>query len=188
MGVYTMAVKNVKESFKNNKKLIGAILVSIAIGVFAGLWIGWYQATGTYIFSLGGKNETILPPVSDTANQTFRQISEFIQSDITSNKTYEEGFNCVDYALEVSRNAEWKGLDAEIIGLKFGDNTVSHCLIAFYTKDRGYQFYEPQTNKLVSLNVGDLYYGKKVTEIDQLMLDWKVLETLEDSSGNISGN
>jgi len=187
MGVYTMAVKNLKESTKRGI----TILIALIIGAVGGTWIGWYQATGEYPLYAQKQMQFILPPDSNTAEQTFEDVSAFIQEDITDGKEYKEGYNCVDFALEVARNAHWKGLGAEIVGLTFeGNENIEHALLMFYTTDKGWQFYDPQIDRLTNLEIGQIYGGKRIAQIELLRLSWIPLEQAfeEANSGNSSGN
>lgn len=122
----------------------------------------WFQAS-----------EYILPP--EPVEQTSQEVACFVEEDATDEQPYDEGFNCIDYALAVSRAASWKGIETEIVRVDYA-TPPSHAVIAFPTTDRGVVFYETQTDHEVQLSVGKVYNGRVVTSLSVMRIVWVPLE------------
>ncbi|GAJ10551.1 unnamed protein product, partial [marine sediment metagenome] len=114
--------------------------------------------------------QTILPP-AQVEDCTARDVQAFVKSDDTNLREYDVGFNCVEYALLLARNAHWKGIPARVISLRFEDDTP-HMILAFLTGDKGWIFIEPRTDEQVYPNVGKIYGGKRITEMLVLRSQW----------------
>ena len=167
-----MATKNITK-----QKVTVSIVLALVVGLLAGAWIGYYQGTGEYPSFAQTKIASVLPPEVNTTEQTFANISNFIQNDILTNtRVYGNGSNCVDFALEVAREAHWEGLGAEIVGISFESGEIEHAVILFYTKDQGYQFYDPVTERIVDLKIGKMYGGRRISQLSLLKLNWIPLD------------
>jgi hypothetical protein len=148
------------------------IVSLVGLSGFLGILGGYHWATGELPFV---RHQVILPPVTQT-NVTSSQVSTFLSTDNTSLQEYREGFNCVESALMAARNAVWDGIPAEVVRLVFVDNT-SHMMLVFPTNDSGWIFVEPQTDSIVYPQVGTIYMGSKVSELDLLNLSWVSMES-----------
>ena len=137
-----------------------------------GFFMGYYSAVGT--LPVPFLKSDILPPPSNTS-QTFSDISSFISNDTTDKYLYGEGMNCVDYALTVSRNAEWEGISSVIVKIDF-DEGNAHAVLLFPTEDKGWVFIDPQTDKVINLKVGGIYDSRKVVQLSVLTFAWEPLE------------
>jgi len=162
-----------KFKFKNGK-LYSCFLALLSIGLIAGFNAGYHEAIGAYpnIVPFFIKSESVMPPQEKLSGQTFDSIGDFIADDITDKEPYEEGMNCVDYALVTARNAQWKGISSEIIRLDF-ESGFSHAMLLFSTVDRGFIFLDPQTDKVFDVfKVGQLYNGRVITGVYVLGYEW----------------
>jgi len=148
------------------------ILSLVGLSGFLGILGGYHWATGELPFV---KHQGILPPVTGNTS-SLEQVQSFLSTDNTSLQVYREGFNCVESALMAARNAVWKGIPAEVVRLVFVDNT-SHMILVFPTNDSGWLFVEPQTDSIVYPQIGTVYSGSKVSEIDLLNLSWVPMES-----------
>lgn len=92
---------------------------------------------------------------------TYSEAVEFLEADKTDRKAYiKENFEyvCIDYAIEVCRNAQEQNLDCHAVELVFREATGAHVIIAFNTIDRGWVYFEPQDDREVKVGVGVRYY------------------------------
>jgi len=166
---------------KQIKTGIGLLLFSLAIAVI-GYMQGYYNAIGVYPFT---PQKTIVTEQPVPAGQTFENVSSFIADDITDKDSYEEGMNCVDYALVVARNAQWHGLDPMVIRVDYKNDPISHTMLMFNTNDQGYIFVEPQTDKVFDVfRIGGTYAGKEIVGLYVLELGWMPLEEYFEEANN----
>lgn len=146
------------------------------MGLVFGYNQGYYQAIGVYPFA---PRVDIVPPditLETATQQTFEDVSNFIAEDITNKEPYQEGMNCVDFALMVVRNAQWQGLNSEIIRIDY-EVGYSHAVLMFPTADEGYILLDPQTDKVFDVfRVGDTHDSKVITGLYLLRLKWIPLE------------
>ena len=162
---------------KQKGMLYGSLLSLLTLGLLAGYFAGYYEAVGTYPrIPMIAVEELPMPPEILTTQQTFEDVSDFIADDIVDKEPFEEGMNCVDYALIVARNAHWKGLGAQVVKLEF-EAGFDHAMLIFPTSDQGYIFMEPQTDKVFDvMRVGDTYDARLITSVDVLSFYWIPIE------------
>jgi hypothetical protein len=87
---------------------------------------------------------------------TYREMNAFLDSDPTDgNDYYTDTYNCVNFAQDVCDNAFEAGYRCGFVYVEFTDS--AHAVACFNTTDRGLIFIEPQTDKQVTLNVGEPY-------------------------------
>jgi len=154
-------------------KLSICLALLLCVGLTAGYVAGYHQAIGVYPFT---PKTTVMPPATAMIGQTFEDVGSFIAEDITNKEPYQEGMNCVDYALVVARNAQWKGLEADVIRLDFVTG-ASHAMLLFVTADQGYIFLDPQTDMVFDvMKVGQLYDSREITGVYILMFVWTPLD------------
>lgn len=149
-----------------------SIFILMVCSGFVGSLYGYHWGTGELPFF---RSEIVLPPV--TGNTTTEQnVSDFLRSDNTSLYAYGPDFNCVESVLLAARSAQWQGLSAGVVRLIYVDSNISHLMLVFPTTDSGWVFAEPQTGEIVNPQVGAIYSGQRVQEIDLLNLSWEPLE------------
>lgn len=120
--------------------------------------------------------ESVLPPKYDPEGQTFNEVLSFIKSDDTNTIAYGDGFNCVDAALRVWRNAQWQGIAACPISVHF-ENPPHHMVVGFPTTDKGDVFFETLTDEQIRLRLGKSYKGKVVAGFYVMGIDWIPLDS-----------
>jgi len=154
------------------------IKVAITSGVLfcMGIISGWYLGTGT-LPPIGQKTIVILPP--EIASKDLGEVTAAVEVDKTNEQVYREGFNCVDYAWNVMRALQWKGINTAIVGVTYEDGS-RHALIAVPTSDKGWVCFEPETDARVKPVVGGYYHGKKVTKVEVLTMKWVNIKQFED--------
>ncbi len=92
-------------------------------------------------------------------NPTYSELMDFIRSDGTNRKRYdEETFNCVHYSLEVKNNAESIGMRCGYVTINLSGD-YDHAIVAFNTTDRGIIYLEPQSDEVANLEVGKYYWA-----------------------------
>jgi hypothetical protein len=92
-------------------------------------------------------------------NPTYAEVGAFAASDKTDAHHYIPGtYMCVDFARDFQSSALKAGFNCGIVTAFFPDET-SHDLDCFNTTDRGMIYFEPQTDQIVSLTVGEVYSG-----------------------------
>lgn len=116
---------------------------------------------------------TLAVPSGPLVRPTYQGVLEFLRLDETNTKEYGEGYNCVEFALELVRKAHWHGYSAECLRVDFIDG-VSHMLVVFPTSDSGFVWVEPQTDHVFTPpKVGDTYWGREVSKLEFLRLSWE---------------
>lgn len=98
--------------------------------------MGYYKGTGTSYMS----GQLIVLPADQMVLTDSGNVTALIRENMPNPNKYGEGYNCVEYALELSRIAEWKGIPSEIVRIDFEDSNISHLVVAFPTSDKGWIF------------------------------------------------
>ena len=90
---------------------------------------------------------------------TYDEAVKFVTSDKTSSHPYVNAtYTCVNFAMDFQASALLAGFKCGVVTAFFPDET-SHDLNCFNTTDMGMVYVEPQTDQIVSLNVGQVYSG-----------------------------
>ena len=159
-----------------------AILLIILFAGCTGFLGGYYDASGE-MPRWFAESRYILPEMLDSG-QTIEDVAEFIEEDKTNeNEEYLEGFNCVDYTMAVQRASQWQGLISVIVLVEY-DEIPHHAVLGFPTVDKGFVFYETQTDKEVDLAVGKIYNGRRIVDLKIMTVVWVPLDewTLPEGS------
>lgn len=86
------------------------------------------------------------------------EVRDFLARDSTDINSYVfESYDCTHFAHEVVRNSLFKGIFACTVEMDIGDG--GHILVAFNTSERGVVYFEPQTDKEVTLRIGKSYWS-----------------------------
>jgi hypothetical protein len=141
-----------RKNVTKKELIVFCVIVVILMGVVIGYQ--YYQ----------NRPENILPPEMHLKDQTYEQVINFIESDDTNTIPYEFGFNCVDAAFRLWRNATWNGIGAFLIAIQYTDSP-GHMVIAFPTNNKGDIFIEPLSDLEIKLRVGGKYNGLTVRGI-----------------------
>ena len=89
-------------------------------------------------------------------NPTYSQAIQFLKEDKTNLNKYDaDSYNCRDFSADVIKNAEVLGIRAAYVSLRLQQG--SHAVVGFETVDKGMVYFEPQTDKVVVLPVGQSY-------------------------------
>jgi hypothetical protein len=110
---------------------------------------------------------------------TYREALQFILSDKTNLNQYHEGtYTCANFAVDVENNAVKSGYKCGYVIVFFPDGE-SHAIDCFNTTDRGLIFIEPQTDAVVTLNLGQPYWNRSQygpqnydDTVARLSIDW----------------
>lgn len=155
-------------------------LVVIMVGCsMLGALFGCYVAVGNFDPLLpGDQHEAIYYPTPE-ATSSYSQVTDFLAADTTNEKDYGEGYNCVDYSMDVMQAATWKGIECSVVGL-IGSDGDSHAIVAFQTEDDGWVFVEPQNDEVIDVYEGMVYAGTKIIRVDILTWKWETFEDWSD--------
>jgi len=90
------------------------------------------------------------------------KVVEFLAFDKTNTNIYRVGYDCSNFANDLSHNAKFVGIEAHRADILF-TNEIGHAIVVFKTIDRGMVAVEPQTDAF--------YYwfevGKRLCNIDK---------------------
>jgi hypothetical protein len=102
---------------------------------------------------------TTLVSSTEVRNPTYDEAMQFVASDKTHQNQYiEKTYTCGNFATDFRNNALKAGFECGSVIVFFSDNS-SHELNCFNTTDQGTIFIEPQSNEIVTLTKGELYWG-----------------------------
>ena len=109
----------------------------------------WYEI-GTDSLSQAGNSKVELH------NPIYTELQEFLARDRTDSNLFVSGeYVCFDFAAALNNNAEARGIRAAYVRIR--SREWAHAVVAFETVDKGLIFVEPQSDKEVSLVVGEPY-------------------------------
>ena len=122
--------------------------VSAVLGVYIGSGSKVYYYTN-YTF----QEEQASIIVGDVNPVPHKEAYAFVIGDSTSENEYTDGYNCVDFALDLWRNAAWEGIESRIIGLElnFGPG---HVAVGFPNEDGLLLIVDPMTDAIMNPVVG----------------------------------
>lgn len=160
-----------------DKKLMLLALTVTVVCLVAGFSAGYEYATGRPVLDIWKTSKSIAPPAEIVAT-TLDTTTNILASQ--PQQTYQEGYNCLDFAWGAMRTLQWQGQPSAIIRLGYSDGS-GHALLLVPTSDKGYQFIEPQDNEVVHPEIGLKYQGQTVIEITVLKLTWVPLQTFENA-------
>lgn len=172
---------------KLNKAKVKAtvhIAVLIAICVFLGYLFGFLDATGGIPWLASAGSESVGLP-SDITRLTAPEAEQTLEP--LHDKTYGEGYNCLDYAWEAMRLLHWNGQLAMIARLDLTPDP-DHAVIIVPTTDEGWVFFEPQTGERIYPAPGGKYVnfanieGVYVMGLSWMPIDVYLLEVAEGLS------
>jgi len=155
-----------------------AFSMSVLMSSFLGGVAGFYVGTGEYPFV---ETQAISLP-AQSESYTAEDIKVFVEADNVELNKYDTGFNCVEYALLLARNAHWQGLPAQVISLTYKEG-VGHMILAFATEDEGWVFIEPETGKEIYPKIGQIYGSRRITEMMILQTRWIPFEEACEGEG-----
>jgi len=165
--------KDFRLKFQSNYWFRIAVLVIICwISGFGGWTMGFVSATGTLPFVT--EEQSVLPePIAPVVSTV--ELEEFIKDDETNLQEYDVGFNCVEYAFLLARNAHWAGMPAEVIKVEF-TNGEEHMILAFPTTDKGWQFIDPKSELFVKPRIGGMMGDLEISGLYILQAEWVPFE------------
>ena len=152
-----------------------SLLLLLAVLFFGGLTgyiYGYENGTGTFPFA--GDTKSIIPPGVDAVSSDT--VDTFVADDDTHLEEYDVGFNCVEYAFLVARNARWQGISAAVVRLVFADGTA-HMIIGFPTEDVGWRFLQIEGSTWIYPRVGGMFADKEIVGLYYLSdFVWEPIE------------
>jgi hypothetical protein len=88
---------------------------------------------------------------------TYQEILDFIAQDIVHNNQYSSNYTCFGFANDFANEAYNQGYCCGIVYVSLDYGSTQHTLNCFWAIDFGMVFVEPQTDTIVSLDVGQVY-------------------------------
>jgi len=114
-----------------------------------------------YEIGLGSDSKEVVASRVELHNPTYEEVREFLGHDKTDSNSFVRGeYVCFDFAAELNNNAEANGIRAAYVRIRAKE--WGHAVVAFETVDRGLVFIEPQSDKDVSLVMGEPYPWQQV--------------------------
>jgi len=111
-----------------------------------------------------GKAERSQKIVIDYARDpTYAEALSFIVSDQTDKNYYTDDYICMNYAADFKKNAFDAGFRAGCVYIAYPER-YHHGITCFNTVDNGLIFVEPQTDEIVTLTIGEVYYNRAIYE------------------------
>jgi cell division protein FtsL len=101
-------------------------------------------------------NETVVDYVRDP---TYAEALDFIFSDQTDKNDYLDDYICMNFASDFKKNAYEAGFRAGCVYIAFPER-YHHGIACFNTVDNGLIFVETQTDEIVTLAIGEVYYNR----------------------------
>jgi len=112
------------------------------------------------------------PQTFTLRNPTFDEAVEFMLRDPTSeNQHVENVYVCLDFSRDTVQNAYKQGLRAAIVIISL-ENSISHALVAFEATDWGTVFFEPQTDEIKTVEIGQPYWENDNVPVSGIKLYW----------------
>jgi len=151
---------------------VAIILVVIVGAGLLGFMGGFHTATGSFPFN--AQSIPIVPP-ADVAVGTVTEAEQAIEP--LQDKTYEAGYNCLDYAWDAMRMLHWQGQTAMVARLDL-EPDPDHAVLIVPTSDKGWVFLEPQTGKQIYPTAGGMYMDfTRIEGVYVMTLGWTLIDT-----------
>jgi hypothetical protein len=97
---------------------------------------------------------------------TYQEMLEFIRADKTDENAYVDGdYICHDFSYDVKRNAFDAGYRCFWVSIEMGEyspTVAGHAIVAFNTTDRGIIYIEPQSDKVMNVQIGQHYWDRSI--------------------------
>lgn len=88
-------------------------------------------------------------------NPTYKEATTFIKTDKTDENLYSPSYVCYDFTADFIENAEQIGYRCGFVYIEFSES--AHAIACFNTTDQGLIYVEPQTDEIVSVEIGQQY-------------------------------
>lgn len=96
---------------------------------------------------------------------SYKEVLSFIQKDKTDRLKYSDDFVCLNFAINLKTNSFNEGFRCLIVLLSFSDANIGHAIVVFNTTDKGLIYVEPQSDNIVTVNIGQKYWGEVIEDI-----------------------
>jgi hypothetical protein len=126
---------------------------------------------------------SITPMLKDP---TYHELVKFINQDTINENEYNETYTCLQFSLDLYKNAYNSGIRSGFVLIFFDNN--SHLVNCFNTTDYGIIYVEPQTDAIVTLKIGEKYWNRKSLNIEyddtisSILITWEEKEILSYTS------
>jgi len=94
---------------------------------------------------------------------TYDEAIAFINSDKTDENEYTSNYVCYDFTADFNSNAFQAGYRCGFVYIEFTDS--AHAIVCFNTTDMGLIYIEPQSDKIVTLTIGQTYLDYVIVDL-----------------------
>jgi cell division protein FtsB len=91
---------------------------------------------------------------------TYEEAIAFVNLDETDKNQYNPTYVCYDFTADFNHNALQAGYRCGFVYIEFSD--CAHAIACFDTTDQGTIYIEPQTDEIVTLEIGQPYVGHNI--------------------------
>lgn len=103
---------------------------------------------------------------------TELEVLAFLYLDKTSLKTYDkEDYNCRHFSKDLMINAAYFGIRSAYVTIFYGNGSNNHAVVGFNTSDEGFIYVEPQTDKILDIDIGKKHEGIVIKDIELIWSD-----------------
>ncbi len=102
-----------------------------------------------------GTGQTIGDPILD-------EVIAFITLDKTDENDYSENYTCINFAADFKNNAFQTKYRCVFVYISFPE--LAHAIVCFNTTDNDLIFVEPQSDDIVNVTIGQLYFDRSKYE------------------------
>ena len=96
-------------------------------------------------------------------DQTYAEAIAFIDSDKTDENAYTDDYVCYDFTANFDNNAAQEGYRCGFVYIEYSDS--AHAIACFNTTDKGIIYVEPQTDRIVTIAIGQPYLGHIIVDL-----------------------
>lgn len=151
-------------------KIVILSAIFIIVCIVSGFLIGYRFGYGIYHSDSYKDDKAYM--ISN--NYSAECILDFVKDNKDDPRKYSEGYNCVEYAMNLERKAMWAGLDCKIVALYLDDGS-SHLINMFKSSD-DIIFIDAIYSEQIFPEVSGDYHGRIITGIDVMQINWVSLD------------
>lgn len=122
-------------------------------------WINYNYGEGYEFGFEDGYSQGIneVEKVWNIRTPTYNEVMAFRESDKTNENKLSENYTCHDFTADFKNNSFSAGYRCGYVYVEFKEPNHSHALVCFDPTDAELIFIEPQTDRIVTLKIGQEY-------------------------------
>ena len=107
---------------------------------------------------------------------TYQEVLDFLAEDTTDSNTYDAiNYNCFNFTADVISHALERNIWCGFVYILFEGPDVAHAIVAFNTTDEGIIFIEPQSDRVVKVEVGKHYFFTPPIGYDDTVVSFVII-------------